>query len=164
MPSITKMGEIERTCGPPCVVLVINDNPYGLMCKLSLTCRFVHWHRLDHVLVSRMKKKKQYPRALCLLESWRKKELEGWSRQVQRVASIWINLKKGWRRASSRCAISRRPHAWSLPFSVVVYRWRGIKKGVPTLEEQDGLHQVQVECSRQRYVLVRASLLSISFC
>src|SRR3954470_12656591 len=37
----------------PCVVLVINDNLYGLMCKLSFTCRFVHWHRLGHVLVSR---------------------------------------------------------------------------------------------------------------
>ena len=33
------MGEIERTCGPPCVVLVINDNLYGLMCVLSYTCR-----------------------------------------------------------------------------------------------------------------------------
>src|SRR3954469_6684142 len=29
----------ERTCGPPCVVLVINDNLYGLMCVLSYTCR-----------------------------------------------------------------------------------------------------------------------------
>ena len=33
------MGEIERTCGPPCVVLVINDNLYGLICLLSYTCR-----------------------------------------------------------------------------------------------------------------------------
>ncbi len=33
------MGEIERICGPPCVVLVINDNLYGLMCVLSYTCR-----------------------------------------------------------------------------------------------------------------------------
>ncbi len=38
----------------PWVVLIINDNLYGLMCKLSLTCRFVHWHRLGHVLVSRL--------------------------------------------------------------------------------------------------------------
>ena len=48
------MGENERACMPPCVVLVINDNLYGLMCKLSFTCRFVHWHRLGHVLVSRL--------------------------------------------------------------------------------------------------------------
>ena len=33
------MGEIERTCWAPCVVLVINDNLYGLMCVLSYTCR-----------------------------------------------------------------------------------------------------------------------------
>jgi len=26
----------------PCVVLVINDNPYGLMFALSYTCRVVH--------------------------------------------------------------------------------------------------------------------------
>ena len=45
---------VERACMPPCVVLVINDNLYGLMCKLSSTCRFVHWHRLGHVLVSRL--------------------------------------------------------------------------------------------------------------
>src|SRR3954462_8199720 len=45
---------IERACMPPCVVLVINDNLYGLMCKFSFTCRFVHWHRLGHVLVSRL--------------------------------------------------------------------------------------------------------------
>src|SRR4051812_48336564 len=45
----------ERACIPPCVVLVINDNFYRLMCKLSFMCRFVHWHRLGHVLVSRLK-------------------------------------------------------------------------------------------------------------
>ena len=33
------MGEIERACMPPCVVLVINENLYGLMCVLSYTCR-----------------------------------------------------------------------------------------------------------------------------
>jgi hypothetical protein len=29
----------ERTYGAPCVVLVINDNPYGLMVALSYMCR-----------------------------------------------------------------------------------------------------------------------------
>ena len=48
------MGENERACMPPCMVLVINDNLYGLMCKLSFTCRLVHWHHLGHVLVSRL--------------------------------------------------------------------------------------------------------------
>ena len=33
--SITKMGEIESAWLPPCVVLVINDNIYGLMFVLS---------------------------------------------------------------------------------------------------------------------------------
>ena len=33
--SITKMGEIERAWLPPCVVLVINDNLYGLIFVLS---------------------------------------------------------------------------------------------------------------------------------
>ena len=33
--SITKMGEIESAWLPPCVVLVINDNLYGLMFVLS---------------------------------------------------------------------------------------------------------------------------------
>src|SRR3954464_8667377 len=44
----------ERAWMPPCVVLVINDNLYGLMCKLSFTCRFVHWQPLGHVWVSRL--------------------------------------------------------------------------------------------------------------
>jgi hypothetical protein len=29
----------ERKYGAPCVVLVINDNPYGLMVALSYMCR-----------------------------------------------------------------------------------------------------------------------------
>jgi hypothetical protein len=29
----------ERAWSPPCVVLVINDNPYGLMFALSYICR-----------------------------------------------------------------------------------------------------------------------------
>ena len=38
----------------PCVVLVINDNPYGLMFALRYPCRFVHCHHLNfHVLDSR---------------------------------------------------------------------------------------------------------------
>ena len=41
------MGEIESACVAPCVVLVINDNPCGLMFVLSYSCRFVHWHRLN---------------------------------------------------------------------------------------------------------------------
>ena len=30
---------MKEHVGPPCVVLVINDNLYGLMCVLSYTCR-----------------------------------------------------------------------------------------------------------------------------
>ena len=37
--SITKMGEIERACVAPSMVLVINDNPYGLMLALRYSCR-----------------------------------------------------------------------------------------------------------------------------
>ena len=32
-------GIIESACVAPCVVLVINDNPYGLMFALRYTCR-----------------------------------------------------------------------------------------------------------------------------
>jgi hypothetical protein len=32
-------GHAERTYGAPCVVLVINDNPYGLMVALSYIYR-----------------------------------------------------------------------------------------------------------------------------
>ena len=42
-------------------------------------------------------------------------------------------------------------------------RARANKKGVPTIEDQDGLHQVQVGRSRKRYV-DRASLLPVSCC
>jgi hypothetical protein len=34
-----KLRVSERTYGSPCVVLVINDNPYGLMIALSYMCR-----------------------------------------------------------------------------------------------------------------------------
>ena len=36
------MGEIESAWLPPCVVLVINDNLYGLMFVLIYICRCVH--------------------------------------------------------------------------------------------------------------------------
>src|SRR3954462_8391657 len=36
---ITKMTRLKEHVGPPCVVLVIDDNLYGLMCVLSYTCR-----------------------------------------------------------------------------------------------------------------------------
>ena len=61
----------------------------------------------------------------------------------------------------------RFPHGvWGSNLQVFIKqeRARENKKGVPTIEEQDGLHQVQVGCSRQRYVLDRASLLSVSCC
>ena len=32
---------------PPCVVLVIDDNPYGLMLALRFTCRTCPWARLE---------------------------------------------------------------------------------------------------------------------
>ena len=51
---ITKMGEIERACVAPCVVLVINDNPYGLMLALRYTCRSCPLEKIGvHVLDSR---------------------------------------------------------------------------------------------------------------
>ena len=40
--SIMKRGEIESAWSPPCMVLVINDNLYGLMFALSYICRCVH--------------------------------------------------------------------------------------------------------------------------
>ena len=46
--------------------------------------------------------------------------------------------------------------------SLHLYQARANKEDVPTLEEQDGLHQVQVECSRQRYDIDRASVLPVS--
>ena len=48
------MGEIERTCGAPCVVLVIDDILYGLMVALSYIGRICPYAFLEvHVLVSR---------------------------------------------------------------------------------------------------------------
>ena len=41
----------------PCVVLVINDNPYGLMVALSYICRFGPYALLDlHMLEPRLRK------------------------------------------------------------------------------------------------------------
>ena len=45
--SITKMGEIERVCVAPSVVLVINDNPYGLMFALRYSCRSCPYEILE---------------------------------------------------------------------------------------------------------------------
>jgi hypothetical protein len=39
---------------PPCVVLVINDNPYGLIFALSYICRTFRRQRLSHLLGSRL--------------------------------------------------------------------------------------------------------------
>ena len=51
--SITKMGEIESAWLPPCVVLVINDNPYGLMFTLRYSYRSCPWENIGvHVLDS----------------------------------------------------------------------------------------------------------------
>ena len=41
------MGEIESACVAPCVVLVINDNPYGLMFALRYLYRSCPWRRLE---------------------------------------------------------------------------------------------------------------------
>ena len=49
--SITKMGEIESAWLPPCVVLVINDNPYGLIFALSSMCRLSFSLCQDHLLI-----------------------------------------------------------------------------------------------------------------
>ena len=35
--------------GAPCVILVINDNPYGLMLSLRYSRRFVHTHHLNSI-------------------------------------------------------------------------------------------------------------------
>ena len=40
---------IVRAFVPPCVVLVIDDNPYGLMVALSYTLGFVHMHCLKTI-------------------------------------------------------------------------------------------------------------------
>jgi hypothetical protein len=39
MSTQTSSLSAERTYGVPCMVLVINDNPYGLMVALSYMCR-----------------------------------------------------------------------------------------------------------------------------
>ena len=50
------MGEIERAWLPPYVVLVINDNLYGLMCALSYICSVGPYGMLElHMLESRLK-------------------------------------------------------------------------------------------------------------
>ena len=50
------MGMGERAWLPPCVVLVINDNLYGLMVALSYICRFGPYALLDlHMLESRLR-------------------------------------------------------------------------------------------------------------
>jgi hypothetical protein len=44
---------VERAWSPH-VVLVINDNPYGLIVALSYICRIVHRQCLSHMLASRL--------------------------------------------------------------------------------------------------------------
>ena len=58
--SITKMGEIESAWLIPCMVLVINDNLYGLMFALSYICRCCPYALLDlHMLESRLRKEER---------------------------------------------------------------------------------------------------------
>ena len=94
------MGEIERACMPPCVVLVINDNLYGLMCKLTFTCRFVHWHRLGHVLVSRFKEE-EMSKGFCV--HWNHEERRSLKVDQYKCKELQdgSTLKKEWRSASS---------------------------------------------------------------
>ena len=62
------LSKAERAWLPPCVVLVINDNLYGLMFALSYTCRFGPYAMLDlHMLESRLKKKLYVDQAKCKL-------------------------------------------------------------------------------------------------
>ena len=50
------MEEIERAWLPTCVVLVINDNLYGLMCALSYICNVGPYRMIVlHMLESRLK-------------------------------------------------------------------------------------------------------------
>ena len=49
--SITKMGEIESAWSIPCMVLVINDNLYGLIFVLSSMCRLSFSLCQDHLLI-----------------------------------------------------------------------------------------------------------------
>jgi hypothetical protein len=37
--SVILAGQVKEHMEPPCVVLIINDNPYGLMVALSYVCR-----------------------------------------------------------------------------------------------------------------------------
>ena len=54
------MGEIESACVAPCVVLVINDNPYGLMFALRYPYRSCHkkwlefmcWTQEDYMMIN----------------------------------------------------------------------------------------------------------------
>ena len=51
------MGEIESAWLPPCVVLVINDNPYGLMFTLrysyiSCPLKFMCWTLEDGMMTN----------------------------------------------------------------------------------------------------------------
>jgi hypothetical protein len=41
------MEKGERTYGAPCVVLIIDDNPYGLMVALSYMCRTCPYTMLE---------------------------------------------------------------------------------------------------------------------
>src|SRR4051812_49120828 len=63
---------------------------YGLMCKLSFTCRFVHWHLLGHVLVSRLKYEEEEDQ-VCLEEE----ENEVPHVHIQGIILIMIEQMKG---------------------------------------------------------------------
>src|SRR5680860_862206 len=65
--SITKMGEIESAWLPPCMILVINDNLYGLIFALSYICRLSFCLLVLHLLESRLREEEKCVliKALC---------------------------------------------------------------------------------------------------
>ena len=68
--SITKMGEIESAWLIPCMVLVINDNLYGLMFCIKLYLQVCPYALLDlHMLESRLREEEDFMliKALCKL-------------------------------------------------------------------------------------------------
>ena len=184
---------VERACVAPSVVLVINDNPCGLIFALRYSCRscpsenieFMCWALEDYMMINAL--------FLGLYEEWSSVELS--ILQVWLGKGVWVNfhvylqaiiyIKRRWS-ASSIWSISEdiiwlklAMETWRRSLaSLSIMEYGGafgdvfikhvlastINKGVPTWEIQDLHHLAQVECARKRYDLDRVSILPVSCC
>ena len=85
------MGEIERAWLPPCVVLVINDNPYGLMFALRYSCRFVYRHHFGSMCWIQEEDHRRNQGVCPICFRWR---LYHWKQRQYR--QVWRQYRHAW--------------------------------------------------------------------